>query len=397
MFSTAIVFDRRKQATRDKEGTLEVRVTIERKSYWISTGVRVLRKHWAGAVVVRPDADALNNRLGIIVRRVNEKVNEYIEARLPIDVAVIRDYIYGGTQTDKNKNGLYDWIDKTIPMLDIEDVTRNRYWLVVDRMKQFGGFNTWQDFTVENVYEWNAWLHKLKAQTKRDEEEKGVSDKTVYNYHKCLKALLHRAVDVGILTSSPYERLKGKFSRGDEDNFEYLTEDQMMLIVNLHPVPGSQMETVRDLFVFQMFTGLAYADMQAFDIRNYHKEGDVWTANGKRIKTGVPYVSVLLAPVVDILERHGMSVPQMPNQKYNSLLKTMGMVIGIDGLHSHLARHTFATYMLSNDVKVQNLMRMLGHRNIQQTMKYANVLARDARNDFNMVSMKLNKKLTIKK
>ena len=146
------------------------------------------------------------------------------------------------------------------------------------------------------------------------------------------------------------------------------------------------METVRDLFVFQMFTGLAYADMQAFDIRNYHKEGDVWTANGKRIKTGVPYVSVLLAPVVDILERHGMSVPQMPNQKYNSLLKTMGMVIGIEGLHSHLARHTFATYMLSNDVKVQNLMRMLGHKNIQQTMKYANVLAKDARNDFDMVS-----------
>ena len=173
MFSTAIVFDRRKQATRDKEGTLEVRVTIERKSYWISTGVRVLRKHWAGAVVVRPDADALNNRLGIIVRRVNEKVNEYIEARKPIDVAVIRDYIYGGTQTDKNKNGLYDWIDKTIPMLDIEDVTRNRYWLVVDRMKQFGGFNTWQDFTVENVYEWNAWLHKLKAQTKKRRRREG--------------------------------------------------------------------------------------------------------------------------------------------------------------------------------------------------------------------------------
>lgn len=392
MFSTAIVFDRRKQATGDKEGALEVRVTIERKSYWISTGVRVLRKHWAGAVVVRPDADALNNRLGIIVRRVNEKVNEFIDARKPIDVAVIRDYIYGGTQTDKNRNGLYDWLDKTIPMLDIEEVTRGRYWLVVDRMKHYGGFNVWQDFTVENIYEWNAWLHTMKAQKKRDDEERYVSDKTVYNYHKCLKALLHRAVDVGILTSSPYERLKGKFSRGDEDNFEYLTEDQMMLIVNLHPVPGSQMETVRDLFVFQMFTGLAYADMQAFDIKNYHKEGDVWTANGKRIKTGVPYVSVLLAPVVDVLERHGMTVPQMPNAKYNALLKTMGMVIGIEGLHSHLARHTFATYMLSNDVKVQNVMRMLGHKNINQTMKYAKVLAKDVHDEYERIDKKLKKK-----
>jgi integrase len=178
---------------------------------------------------------------------------------------------------------------------------------------------------------------------------------------------------------------------------DYLTEDQMQKILELTPVPGSQVAMARDLFIFQMYTGLGYADTQIFDLSQYVEVDGKWRFIGKRVKTGVPYVSVLLAPVVDILERHGMSVPQMPNQKYNSLLKTMGMVIGIEGLHSHLARHTFATYMLSNDVKVQNLMRMLGHKNIQQTMKYANVLAKDARNDFDMVSKKLNKKLTIKK
>ena len=77
MFSTRIVFDRRKVAADDKnaEGTLEVRVTIDRKSYYINTGMRVRAKHWAGAIVARPDADALNNRLGLIVRRVNEEIN----------------------------------------------------------------------------------------------------------------------------------------------------------------------------------------------------------------------------------------------------------------------------------------------------------------------------------
>ena len=29
--------------------------------------MRVRAKHWAGAIVARPDADALNNRLGLIV------------------------------------------------------------------------------------------------------------------------------------------------------------------------------------------------------------------------------------------------------------------------------------------------------------------------------------------
>jgi integrase len=169
----------------------------------------------------------------------------------------------------------------------------------------------------------------------------------------------------------------------------------MQLILNTHPVPGTQMETVRDMFVFQMYTGMSYIDMQAFDIRQY-KEEEVrdkisekktkrFVYRGERVKTGVPFVGVLLPPVVDVLERHGWQVPQMPNQKYNCLLKTFGAVIGIDGLHSHLARHTFATYMLSKGAKVQNVMRMLGHKKIDQTMRYAKVIAKDVQDDFDMV------------
>ncbi|MEE1215772.1 MAG: Arm DNA-binding domain-containing protein, partial [Bacteroidaceae bacterium] len=98
MFSTRIVFDRRGQAQKDKnnEGSLEVRVTVDRKSYYINTGMRIRAKHWAGAIVARPDADALNNRLGIIVRRVNEEINKFIEERRPIDVAIVRERCFEG-------------------------------------------------------------------------------------------------------------------------------------------------------------------------------------------------------------------------------------------------------------------------------------------------------------
>jgi site-specific recombinase XerD len=89
--------------------------------------------------------------------------------------------------------------------------------------------------------------------------------------------------------------------------------------------------------------------------------------------------------VIDVLERNGWKVPQMPNQKYNALLKTFGAVLGIDRMHSHLARHTFGTYMLSHDAKLQNVMRMMGHKNVRQTLRYAKVLAEDVRDDYNMV------------
>lgn len=390
MYSTAIIFDRKKQAEGEKEGTLEVRITIERKSYYINTGVRVMQKHWAGAVVGRPDADALNARLGMIVRRVSEKVNEFLEARQPIDVAAIRTFIYTGSAVNVDQNGLLTWIEKEIPKLNVSDETRKHYWLLLDRLKAFGGMKSWNDLTVENVYEWDAWLHGIDNVNSKNEGEK-LSVGTVYNYHKHLKAMLNRAFAFGLIQSHPYMKLVGKFSRGEDENVEYLTEDEMQLILNTHPVPGTQMETVRDLFVIQMFTGLAYSDMQALDIKNYHKEGDAWVSNGKRIKTGVPFVSQLLAPVVDVLERHGWQVPQMPNQKYNSNLKTFGNAIGIEGLHSHLARHTFATYMLSNDVKFQNVMRMLGHKKIEQTLRYAKVLAKDVYDDFDMIAKKLKK------
>lgn len=400
MFSVAIIRDWRKQCGDDKLGPLDVRVTVDRKSYYISTGMKVLGKHWAGAVVARPDADALNNRLGIIVRRVNEKVNEYIEARQPIDVSAVREFVYSGTKVDGKQDRMLTWIESQINALQVSDGTRRHYWLLLERLKEYGKLKSWADITIEAIYDWDAWLHNtVKAQVKKGEDERNGSDGTIYNYHKHLKALLNRAHDFGLISASPYHRLKGKFKKGENENIEYLTEEQMQLIMNTRPVPGTQMETVRDLFVFQMFTGMSYSDMQAFDIKQYKEETardkisvektKRFVYRGERIKTGVPFVGVLLPPVVDVLERHGWQVPKMPNQKYNCLLKTFGSVIGIDGLHSHLARHTFATYMLSKGAKVQNVMRMLGHKKIDLTMRYAKVIAKDVQDDFDMVGESL--------
>lgn len=390
MFSTSIIYDRKKQAEGDKEGTLEVRITIDRKSYYINTGVRVMRKHWAGAIIKRPDADALNNRLGIIVRRINEKVNEFLEAQKPIDIEAIRSYIYRGSEVNVDKNGLIAWIEKEIPLLNVSEGTRKHYWLLLDRLKAYGRLKAWNDLTVENIYDFDAWLHQIANVNSKDDEGT-LGNGTIHNYHKHLKAMLNRALTFGVIETTPYARLVGKFGAGEEENVEYLTEEEMHLILDTHPVPGTQMETVRDLFVIQMLTGLSYSDMQALDIKNYHREGDAWVSNGNRIKTGVPFVSQLLPPVVEVLERHGWQVPQMPNQKYNAQLKTFGNVIGIEGLHSHLARHTFATYMLSNDAKLQNVMRMMGHRKIEQTMRYAKVLAKDVHEDFGMIAKRWKK------
>ena len=392
MFTTAIVYDRKRQSEGGKDGTLELRITYNRKSYYINTGMRIKAKHWAGAIVGRPDADALNNRLRIIVARVNEKINEFIEKREPIDVNVIKEHIFAGTKVDGKQNRMLEWIAQQIPMLNVSEGTRRHYKLLLDRLKQYDKMQAWSDLSVEAIYEWDAWLHNLTNVNAKQTEGKApvtIGEGAIYNYHKYLKFMLNRAVDFGIIGMSPYSRLKGRFTKPSYDNIEYLTEDEMKVIINLHPTPGTNVAAARDLFAFQMFTGLSYSDTQAFDISQYKKVDGQWVHTGQRIKTGVPYVSVLLPPVIDVLERNNWQVPKINIDTYNYSLKTIGKVLGMERLHSHLARHTFATYMLSNDVKVQNVMRMLGHKNIRQTMKYAKVLAKDVQADFNMIAEKL--------
>ena len=88
-----------------------------------------------------------------------------------------------------------------------------------------------------------------------------------------------------------------------------------------------------------------------------------------------------------------MSVPKINNADYNKQLKALGLMAGIKTrLHSHLARHTFATYMLRNGVKIENVSRMLGHTNITQTQRYAKVLAQSVHEDFEMIEKKIKDK-----
>lgn len=118
-----------------------------------------------------------------------------------------------------------------------------------------------------------------------------------------------------------------------------------------------------------------------------------WVSVGERVKTGVPYVSQLLPPAVEVLEKYGWQVPRIHNGEYNQCLKALGMAAGIrTKMHSHLARHTFATWMLRNGVKVENLARMLGHTKLEQTMRYAKVVAASVHEDFDKIAQMMEKK-----
>lgn len=398
MITTSIVWNHRGRVTKNGLGPVELRITLERKSYYLATGIKVLRRQWDYDSIVRhPAAEELNERLGLIVKAVQAKLNEYLASGRRVDIAELRQCVNGMPEGGEGEPVL-EWIVEQMGALDIAYGTRRHYNTLRHRLSEWGGIVRWSDVTVENIYKLDAWLHKRRVKPTNAERASGelpalVSDAAIYNYHKCFRALLSRAERMGKIASNPYSKMRGQIKRGDRENIEYLTEDEMAAIEGLRPTEGTQMAVVRDLFVFQMYTGLAFSDMQAFDIGQYRNVGGRWRSRVERVKTGVPFVSQLLPPAVAVLEKYGMKIPKIQLTDYDKCLKALGMAAGISvPLHSHLARHTFATFMLRNGVKIENLSKMMGHTNITQTQRYAKVMAESVHEDYTMIEAVLAKK-----
>lgn len=387
MITTSIVFDHHGRAGKGELGMLEVRVTVDRKPYYIQTGIKVRKEEWKyGSIIGRADALELMERLGIVVKRIEEEINFAITDGRAISVADIRRRISENVSGSDRR--FIEWCQEKVEGLNLAKGTKSHYRTMLIRLTQFGKIRTWRDLNAENLLDFDRYLRELKGV----DGNLLLSEATRYNHHKCLKAMLNLAITVGIIKENPYVRLKGKIKRGEKESVEYLTEDEMRSIREVKLKDFSMLDNVRDLFVFQMYTGLSYSDMMKFDIDDYKKVDGKWINRAERIKTGVPFVNQLLPPVVEVLKKRDMKLPLMSNQDYNRALKLLGEAAGIKvKLHSHLARHTFATFMLSNGVKLENVSKMLGHTKITQTQRYAKTLAKDVRNDFDMIAEKIKR------
>ena len=76
----------------------------------------------------------------------------------------------------------------------------------------------------------------------------------------------------------------------------------------------------------------------------------------------------------------------------NSYLKEIADVCGTNkNLTCHMARHTFATMMLTKGVPVESVSKMLGHTSITTTQLYARITNKKIENDMLAVSKKLDK------
>ncbi len=398
MIKTAIIYNHRGRFSKDGTAPVEVRVTINRRAYYINTGVSVRLREWKfGQIVGREDCIEKNERLSIMLARVDRIVNERLAdcAEDDINFEDVRKLVFSPDSRRKIKDAedMLEWMNNEIEKLGVRKGTAAHYRVSVAALVESGVMRKWSDLSVENVHKWDAFLHGIKkhqtdAEVKAGKPVEYISQATVRNYHKDIKALLGRAMKFGLIKANPYDRMRGEIKRGDVETVEFLTKEELAKIEGLTLRKGSMLAAARDMFVFQAYTGMAYSDMQAFSLEQCRHEGERWLMTGQRVKTGVTYYVQLLPQALAVVQRYGGSLPHVAVQTYNRNLKRIAEETGITKrLTSHVGRHTFATWALHEGVALERVSKMLGHSKITQTQRYAKVLAEDVYGEFD----KLNK------
>ena len=159
---------------------------------------------------------------------------------------------------------------------------------------------------------------------------------------------------------------------------------------------------VRDVFLFSCYTALAFIDAFQLTYSNISKgvDGNQWIFSSRQ-KTDTPTRIPLLPKALEIFEKYrshpkcintGKVLPVLSNQKMNSYLKEIADVCGISKtLTFHIARHTFATTItLNNDVPIESVSKMLGHKSIKITQHYAKIMDKKVSEDMRLLSQKLS-------
>ena len=133
---------------------------------------------------------------------------------------------------------------------------------------------------------------------------------------------------------------------------------------------------MRDLFIFSAYTGLAYADVERFDFEKMtQKTGKMYCIDSERLKTGTEFYTPILKPAMDVLKKYKFKLPKISNQKANDYLHLIEAQMKLrKSLTFHIARHSFATLVLSHDVPIEDVARMLGHKDIRVTQIYCKTL-----------------------
>jgi site-specific recombinase XerD len=358
----------------DNEMPIYMQVSLDGKRVQLATGIFINEKHWdkKKQMINKKNIshETLNAKLESLKKSYTDAYVYYLKTEDDFTVESIKNRMLGQDISLKTILEIMryhnEYVNKMVGK-NYSPATLKRYktteMLVEEFMRKKLKLS---DFPVSKLS--NTFLLQFDEYLKT---ERSNNHNTALKYVKNLMTCVNYAVDNGLINKSPFTKYKTKFQRTFAP---FLTEEELNKIES-KVMDVERLEIIRQIFLFQCYTGLAYCDVKNLKSENIVVVNDKRWIFTKRMKTELPVHVPLTDKAEQILAAYpdGFSVPS--NQKMNSYLKEIATLSGIaKNISTHVARRTFATYALTNGVSIESISFMLGHSNIRTTQIYAKIV-----------------------
>lgn len=350
------------------------------------------------AVGTKEDAKSLNFFLDSLTLKINEIKTEMMYSGKSISAEKIMDQILGRTapkikvleEFQKHNDEMQALLGKGYAKgtLDRFTITKNHLTAFI-KFKFKKEDVEFADLNLEFVKDFEFYLR-----TVRD-----CSNNTTLKYIANFKKIVIGAIDKEIINKDPFKNFKGRKTKLVK---KPLTTQELYELER-HYFTTDRLNVVRDVFVFQCYTGLAYIDayqLKKTDIKE-GIDGNLWIMS-ERQKTNSTTNVPLLPQALKIIEKYkehklciqrGTVLPVSSNQKMNEYLKEIAILCGFPfTLNTHIARRTFgSTVTLNNNVPINVVKELLGHASVKQTEAYAITEQATIGREMSILNKKLNK------
>jgi integrase len=193
------------------------------------------------------------------------------------------------------------------------------------------------------------WLHKNLVTCSAEHTSRHIN---------LCKAAMRYAIRMEYIVTSSIEAVETK--RDKPKDVVYLNENEIKKLA-VYQFPKDVHRITADLYLFQSFTGLSYADLYRFKI--IREGGMNWiVGEAGREKNGVAYHVPLFDAAQELLSKYNGQMPYLCNQTYNRNLKNIARMLNINKkLTTHTARKTFATLKDQEGWSIDSIADMMGN------------------------------------
>jgi len=350
---------------------LKCRITFLQRRKQFATGLFINPDHWNSKkqTAIIPDDNYLNNQLSLIKLKVNQAFLFLQVNSKNFDAGDV--YLqFKGESTKENKTLLEVFIlhnDRVKKLIGKEYAKSTFHKFKEAKMHV-------ENFLKASYKKSDILLEAIKSNFLNDfdfylKTEKNHQQITINKSIQRVQKIIKLAVAEGFLKKDPFMLYRPKRV---ELKVIFLTDEELKALEN-YTFSQLRLQQVQDMFIFCCYTGLAYQEMSTLTEQHIKIgfDGNLWIEMYRQ-KTKSKIAVPLLPKAKELLKQYSNELPVISNQKFNSYLKEIAQVVGINKrITHHTARKTFAsTVLLYNDVPMEIVSELLGHSSMSITQNY---------------------------